>query len=73
VRAKRALCLAGSPMSWPLHDIAITNIVWCMAYTRGSGGESYIAQYACNSIATVWGLEVGGWNEIPIASCTNDL
>jgi len=25
-------------------DIAITNIVWCMAYTRGSEGGSYIAQ-----------------------------
>jgi len=31
-------------MVWPLHDIAITNIVWCMAYTRGVGGASYIAQ-----------------------------
>ena len=20
---------------WPLHDVAITNIVWCMAYKRG--------------------------------------
>jgi len=24
--------------SWPLHDIAITNIVWCMAYNGGIGG-----------------------------------
>ena len=23
---------------WPLHDIAIPNIVWCMAYTREVGG-----------------------------------
>jgi len=32
--------------SWPSHDIAMTNIVWCMAYTRGvvGGGGSYIAQ-----------------------------
>jgi len=22
---------------WPLQDIAITNIVWCMAYTEGGG------------------------------------
>ena len=30
--------------TWPLHDIAITNIVWCTAYKRGVGGGSYIAQ-----------------------------
>ena len=24
--------------TWPLHDIAIANIVWCMAYERGVGG-----------------------------------
>jgi len=29
---------------WPLHDIAMANIVWRMAYTRGVGGRSYIAQ-----------------------------
>jgi len=23
---------------WPLHDIVITNIVWCMAYTGGAAG-----------------------------------
>ena len=28
---------------WPLHDIAIANIVWCTAYTRGSGIGSHIA------------------------------
>jgi len=40
------------PPSWPLHDIAITNIVWCMAYNRGVGGVGgYIAQWSCNSIA----------------------
>ena len=33
------LTLAG----WLLHDIAITNIVWCMAYTKGVGGGAYIA------------------------------
>jgi len=25
-------------MDWPSHDITITNIVWCMAYTGGVGG-----------------------------------
>jgi len=24
--------------AWPLHDIAITNIVWCIAHKRGVGG-----------------------------------
>ena len=28
---------------WPLHDIAIANIVWCMAYTRGGGRGEKIA------------------------------
>jgi len=37
---------------WPLHDIAIANIVWSMAYKRGVGGGAYIAQWSCNSIAT---------------------
>jgi len=31
--------------------IAITNIVWCIAYNRGVGGKAYIAQWSCNSIA----------------------
>ena len=25
-------------MFWPKHDIAITNIVWCMPYKRRVGG-----------------------------------
>jgi len=29
---------------WPLHDIFITNRVWCMAYQREVEGGSYIAQ-----------------------------
>jgi len=28
----------------PLHDIAIANIEWCMAYIRGVGEASYIAR-----------------------------
>jgi len=37
--------------SWPLQDIAITNMVWCMAY-RGEGRwGACIAQWTCNSIA----------------------
>ena len=29
---------------WPLHDIGITNMVWCMAYQRKIVGGSYMAQ-----------------------------
>jgi len=30
--------LMHSFVTWPLHDIAITNIVWCMAQKGGVGG-----------------------------------
>jgi len=36
--------------AWPLHDIAFTNIVWCMVYKRRVGGRAYIARWSCNSI-----------------------
>jgi len=39
--------------SCPLHDIAITNIVWYMAYKRGFGRGAYIAQWSCSSFAIV--------------------
>jgi len=32
-------------LAWPLHDIAITNIVWCVAHERGVGGGACIARY----------------------------
>jgi len=37
---------------WPLHDIVIANIIWCMAYTgqgESVGGGAYIAKY-CNRV-----------------------
>ena len=42
----------------PFHDIAITSIVWCMAYKKGGGGVSYIVQSTCNSIAMVRVVQV---------------
>jgi len=30
---------------WHLHDIAITNIIWCLAHERGFGVEPYTARY----------------------------
>ena len=30
-------CLPITSPTWPLHDIAITNIVWCMAHKREVG------------------------------------
>jgi len=54
-----------------LHDIAITNIVWWMAFQREVGGWSYIAQQSCNSIAIVYAMQVGGGNKRRIDSCRN--
>ena len=72
-----SLSMLSGPISnsqFGLYTILQLPILYGVWHTQGrSGGESYIAQYACNSIATVWGLEVGGWNEITIASCTNDF
>jgi len=43
--------------------------VWCMAYARGGSGGSYIAQWSCNSIALLWGMQVGEGNTRMIDSC----
>jgi len=44
---------------WPLHDIAIANIVWCIAYKRGvrTGGVycAVVGQYICNSVCITGG------------------
>jgi len=29
---------------WPLHDIATTNIVWCMEYNKGVGGGGRVSR-----------------------------
>jgi len=45
--SEEATCVRSEEVSVtisPLHDIVITNIVWCMAYTGWVGGRSYIAQ-----------------------------
>jgi len=56
-----AISCKGQGAPWPLHDIAITNVVWCMACTRRVGwGGSYIAQQSCNNSAIVWAMRVGG-------------
>jgi len=39
-----------TPEDWPLHDIVIANIVWCIAYKGGIGGGAYIAKWACKLI-----------------------
>jgi len=48
---------AANPATWPLHDIAMTNIVWSMACKtkRGSGGGRILR----NSRATVTVLQQG--------------
>jgi len=54
-----------APAAWPYLEIAMTNLVWCMAHKRWVGGGSYIAQKSCNSIANecamqVWGVAMKG-------------
>jgi len=41
---RRGRRLEPTSAAWPSQDIAMANIVWCMAYTRGAGGVSNIAQ-----------------------------
>jgi len=45
---------------WPLHDIAITNIVWCTIYKRGVGGGgvycAMVVQSYCNGVGFVGGV-----------------
>ena len=36
---------------WRLHDIARTNIVWCIGIQGGGGGGAFIAQWTCNNIS----------------------
>jgi len=55
--------------SWPLHDIAIINIVWRMAYKEGVGGGYYIPQQSRNRIVIVWAMQVGEGNQRMIDSC----
>jgi len=43
-----------------------------MAYQREVEGGLYIAQQLCNSIATVWAMQVRRKKERTIDSCTND-
>jgi len=49
----------GRGETWPLHDIAIANTVWCMAYKRrGRWGGVYCAivvQWYCNRVGFAGG------------------
>jgi len=50
-------------VTWPLHKIAITNLLWCTAYTRGVGGGgvycAVVVQKYCNTV----GVAGGGGNK----------
>jgi len=46
--------------SWPVYNIAIIDIVWCIAYTRGVRRGASLAQQSCNTIATVRVIHVWG-------------
>jgi len=43
-RGKDMYIFVGALCAEPLHDIVITNIVWCIAYKREVGRESYTDQ-----------------------------
>ena len=55
---------------WPLHDIVITNIVLCMAYTGGGGGGRRTLRNRRAIVAIVRAMQVGGDNRRRIDSCT---
>jgi len=46
--------MRGAVVAWPLHDIATTNIAWCMACAKGGGGGgricAIVVQKYCNSV-----------------------
>jgi len=50
---------AGRSLVWPLHDIAMINIGWCMAYQRGFGGGvvycAIVVPWYCNSVGNAAG------------------
>jgi len=56
---------------WPLHDIVITSIIWCMAYKGTVGGRSYIAHKSHDCIAVAWVMRMGGGTHGMIDSCTH--
>ena len=60
-----------NPTYWPLHDIVITNIVWCMAYKGRVGGRICMEQDFRNGIAVVWVMRMGGGDKGMIDSCTH--
>ena len=57
---------------WPLHDIAIANVVWCMAYTTGVRWGVVYCPIAVQWYCNMWAMQAGWKNERTIDSCTND-
>jgi len=56
--------------TWPLHDIAITNILWCMAYKRGFGGGGvYCAMVVQQYCSSARAMQVGGGNKRMVDLC----
>jgi len=49
----------GTAVGWHSHDIAITDIVWCMAYKGGVSRRVYIAQWSRKSNAIGKAFQVG--------------
>jgi len=55
---------------WPLHDITLTNIVWCLAHKRGVGeGGAYIANCAICFVGKIQGRGLAGGRNNGGISC----
>jgi len=50
-------------------ELILSDIVWCLVYTRGVEEGSYIAQSSCNTIARLWAMQVGQGNTRVTDSC----
>jgi len=56
--------------TWPLQDIVLTNIVWCIAYTREVERGVVYCPKSCDSIVPGWAMQVGGGSEMMVDLCT---
>lgn len=57
-RLRRYGSIEPSVAIWPLHDISLAYIVWCLAHTRGVGREPYTINRGILLVAKIQGGEV---------------
>jgi len=59
-------------LGWPLHDIVINNMLWCIKYKRGLGGGGRILPSSRALVFQHCGQCRRAGNERTLDSCTND-